>query len=126
MATPKSYEKAAKEFSERVVKKLGKRLNSIILYGSLATGNVTKDSDIDMLVIVEETERKTVEDDVLDISYEVDYTNKFETFIVPVFMTPKEVEKEINSGSYFIKDVLTQGVVLYDDGTFKRIREKTS
>jgi predicted nucleotidyltransferase len=126
MGAEKGYKKAVKEFSERVLKKLGKRLDSIILYGSLAAGNATKDSDIDVLIIVKEREKRAVESDVLDISYQVDYENRFETFIVPVFMTPKEVEKEIRSGSYFIKDVLEQGVVLYDDGTIRRIREETS
>ena len=121
-----SYKKAAEEFSERVVEKLGGRLDSIILYGSVAGGNATKDSDIDVLIIVKGKEKRKIEREVLDISYEVDFENNFETFIVPIYMTPKEIEREIKSGSYFMKDLLIQGAVLYDSGTFRRIREGTS
>lgn len=121
-----NYKKAAEEFSERVMKKLGGRLNSIILYGSVASGNATKDSDIDVLIIVKGKEKRKIERDVLDISYEVDFENNFETFIVPIYMTPKEIGREIKSGSYFMKDLLTQGAVLYDNGTFRRIREGAS
>ena len=126
MSTQLSYEKAIKEFSKRVAKRLGRRLHSIVLYGSVVRGEATKDSDIDVLLVVKGGGRGVVEKEILEISYDVDYKNRFETFIVPIYMTPEEIEKEIGSGSYFIKNVLTQGVVLYDNGTFGRIRKEAS
>jgi len=41
-----------KEFREEIEKLYGKRLKSIILYGSWARGNATDDSDIDVLIIL--------------------------------------------------------------------------
>jgi len=126
MGVKASYEKTVREFSRRVVKKLGDRLDSVIVYGSVATGRATKDSDIDVLIIAEEGDKDAVEREAVDISYDIDYENSFETFIVPVFMTPREIGREIKSGSFFIKDILAEGVVLYDNGTFGRIRKESS
>ena len=41
-----------KEFREEIEKLYGKRLKSIILYGSWARGDATDDSDIDVLIIL--------------------------------------------------------------------------
>ncbi|MGB9714804.1 MAG: nucleotidyltransferase domain-containing protein [Thermodesulfovibrionales bacterium] len=42
-----------KEFKEEIEKLYGKRLKSIILYGSWARGDATEDSDIDVLIVLE-------------------------------------------------------------------------
>lgn len=42
-----------KEFREEIEKLYGKRLKSIILYGSWARGDATEDSDIDVLIVLE-------------------------------------------------------------------------
>jgi len=42
-----------REFKEKLEKLYGKRLKSIILYGSWARGDATVDSDIDLLIILE-------------------------------------------------------------------------
>ena len=42
-----------REFRQEVEKLYGKRLKSIILYGSWARGDATVDSDIDLLIILE-------------------------------------------------------------------------
>jgi predicted nucleotidyltransferase len=112
---------AVKEFSKKVIEELGGKVDSIILYGSLARGEAEKQSDIDVLIVSRDT--RVIERKVSDISYENDL--KHETFTTLVFLSPDEIEQEIRLGSYFINDILTEGVVLYDNGTFKRIREKT-
>jgi len=67
---------------------------------------------------------KEIKSKVSEISYEIDYENNFETFITPVYYTREEIEHRVKVGSPFIYEVLKDGVVLYDDGTFKGIREK--
>lgn len=41
-----------KEFREKAEKLYGKRLKSIILYGSCARGQATQDSDIDLAIVL--------------------------------------------------------------------------
>ena len=113
--------RALTDFRDRVVKELGNRINAIILYGSVARGEAGEESDIDVLIVGRD---KEVRSKVLEISYEIDYENRFETFITPVYYTKEEIEHRIKVGSPFIHEVLKDGVVLYDDGTFKGIREK--
>lgn len=113
--------KALMDFRDRVVKELGNRINAIILYGSVARGEAGEESDIDVLIVGRD---KEVRSKVSEISYEIDYENSFETFITPVYYTKEEIEHRIRVRSPFILEVLKDGVVLYDDGTFKGIREK--
>ena len=113
--------KALADFRDRVLKELGNRVNAIILYGSVARGETGEESDIDVLIVGRD---KDVRSKISEISYEIDYENRFETFITPVYYTKEEIEHRIKVGSPFIYEVLKDGVVLYDDGTFKGIREK--
>ena len=41
-----------KEFREQIEKLYGRRLKDIILYGSWARGDATKESDIDLIIIL--------------------------------------------------------------------------
>jgi len=116
----KVYEKTAKEFAEKVIKRLDGSIDSIIVYGSVARGNARKDSDIDILIISKKGRK--IENEVLNAGYDIDLKNK--TVTTHIYLTPKDLEREKKFGSFFTHDVLTQGRVLYDNGTFKRIREK--
>ncbi len=115
------YERALTAFRSRVLNELGDRIQSMVIYGSVARGEATKDSDIDVLVIGKDNE---VGEKVSDVGYEIDFENDFETFIMPIHLTTDEFEHRIKVGSPFIFAILKEGVILYDDGTFKTIREK--
>jgi len=115
------FEKALIDFKDRVVKELGDRVESIVVYGSVARGEAGKDSDIDVLIV---GKAKEIRSKVSEIGYEVDYENNFETFITPIYYTMDELEHRMRVGSPFIYEVLKEGVSLYDNGAFKRIREK--
>lgn len=117
----RKYEKALEAFKSRILNELGKRIQSIVIYGSVARGEATEDSDIDVLVLSDD---KRVREKVSDIAYEIDFEYDFETFIMPIHLTTKEFEHRIKVGSPFTSSILKEGVILYDDGTFKRIREK--
>jgi len=108
------------KFRKRVLDKLGKRIYSIIVYGSVARGTATKDSDIDILVIGKD--RKDWET-VSRIAYEIDFENGFRTFITTIFLTEDEFKHRLKVGDPFLHNVLKEGVVLYDSGLYERVRE---
>jgi len=103
------------------VKELGDRVCVIVVYGSVARGEAKEDSDIDVLIVGGDGE---IRRRVSEIGYDIDYENGFEIFITPVYYTREEFEHRIRVGSPFIYEVLKDGVALYDDGTFKGIRQK--
>ena len=51
MKIPGKYRKAVDEFVEKVLDKYSDRIDSIILFGSVARGEAKEESDIDILVI---------------------------------------------------------------------------
>ena len=51
MKIQKRYQKAVDEFLKRVLEKYRSRIESIILFGSVARGEAKEDSDIDILVV---------------------------------------------------------------------------
>ncbi len=81
----------------------------IILFGSFAYGNPTPDSDVDLLVIMEtDAVRK-------ERSWAVSRLLLPRTFPVDILVrTPQEIDRSIVKGDFFIRDILTQGKVLYE------------
>lgn len=113
-------QKTLKELTTTLSKELKGTVRSIVLYGSVARKKATEDSDIDVLVVIPddmESYRK-----VSRISYGIDLKNS--TVTSAVCFTPEEIETLVNDGSPFIEDVLKEGVVLYDDGTFKEFYKR--
>lgn len=83
--------------------------DKIILFGSLANGNIREWSDIDLVIIKETSERFI--DRIGRINSIVD-SNVGVDFIV---YTPTEFEEMIEDDNYFIIDeVLQKGKVLYE------------
>lgn len=115
------YADALRTFKGRLLDALGDRFYSMVVYGSVARGDATEDSDIDVLVLGKDGRAR---EKVLDVAHKVDFENDYETFITPIYLTMEEFEHRIKVGSPFIFTILKEGVVLHDDGTFKRIREK--
>ena len=113
----KNYKLTLKNLKERLVKGLGDELDSLVLYGSVARGDYGRQSDIDILLILED---KKLEDKISDIRYDVDVKNStVTTFFI---CTPHEIEKIIHLGFPFINNVVKEGKVIYDNGTWERLR----
>ena len=75
---------------------LGDRVDSILLFGSVARKRATRESDIDVLVIGEkhEPQRK-----VLDIAYDVWEHSDFDAFITVVYFSREEFRELVRLGS---------------------------
>jgi len=99
------FEKEVNNIANQIKEKY--KPDKIILFGSSAKGNVTENSDIDMLII-KDTNKRRVERirEVLSI---VDYDIPFE----PVVFTNEELRKRLALNDFFIKNILKEGKILY-------------
>ena len=120
MLLKRDYQKILESFTERLLTEFGDKIRSVILFGSVARQEANSNSDIDVLVIADiDFEGKQR---IHEISYDIDLANEVYTQII--FFTAGGFKKEIALKSYCIKDVLEEGIVIYDDGTYRRICNK--
>jgi uncharacterized protein len=87
----------------------GVQPEKIILYGSYAYGTPTPDSDLDILVIMETKERPA--DRVLTISRLL----RPRPFPMDILVrSPDEISAALKRKDSFIQEILTHGIVLYE------------
>ena len=99
-------EKEIDSITRQIVEKY--KPEKIILFGSMAQGNVTLDSDIDFLIIKKDTpflgrDRARELRKLIRKRWAADF------FIY----RPEEFEERLRSGDPFIKDIMRHGKVLY-------------
>ncbi len=92
----------------------GYRPEKIILFGSYAYGQPTRDSDID-LFIIKETDRPRRERFVEVSKLLFKISN--ELSVEPLVFTPEELRERIVIGDPFILEIMQKGDVLYDRAT---------
>ncbi len=81
----------------------------VILFGSYAYGTPNPHSDVDLLVIMK------TRAPLKERSWAVSRLLLPRPFPVDILVkTPKEVEKALKSGDFFLKEIITRGKVLYD------------
>ncbi|AUX08409.1 nucleotidyltransferase domain protein [Halalkaliarchaeum desulfuricum] len=69
---PARLREAAATATERIQNRLGDVVETVTLFGSVARGDATADSDVDLLVVINETAEFThVDDQLLEIAYDV-------------------------------------------------------
>jgi len=81
----------------------------ILLFGSHAYGKPMADSDVDLLVVMESSERPAVRSaaiakELLDIPFPMDILAR----------TPDEIRYRLEIGDHFIREILERGEVLYE------------
>jgi predicted nucleotidyltransferase len=82
--------------------------HKIVLFGSHARGAQHRFSDIDLLVILD----KNQEDVDLEVEVALSVQHKFPMDIL--VRSPREVTRRLQLGDPFFRDILEQGVVLYE------------
>ncbi len=108
MAEPQGARQAIRRMVERIIADYEPQ--KVILFGSYAHGNPDPDSDIDMLIVKETSER------FLDrwVTVHRIITGLHRSLPVdPLVLTPQELDNRLAVGDQFISDVLEKGIVLY-------------
>ena len=93
------------------IQKIVQELNpeKIVLFGSYAYGIPNPHSDVDLLVIMKTNAS------LKDRSWAVSQLLLPRPFPVDILVkTPEEVKKGLETGDFFLKEILTRGKVLYD------------
>ncbi len=107
-ARRKELLKEAKKLAKKIAEEY--KPEKIILFGSAATGNIREDSDVDLFVIKDTTERRIDRDrKVRGIVYDI-----CKAPLDVVVYTPYEVDWRSKGGDPFVLDVLETGEVLYE------------
>ncbi len=112
--TPIGCDAPVSETLPKAVRRIARvlRPQKIILFGSYAYGNPTPDSDVDLLVVMET--KASHKERFLAVSRLL----RPRPFAVDIIVrTPQEIKTAIESGNFFIKEIYTQGKVLYERRT---------
>ena len=98
----------------RIAERIGREYKpqKVILFGSYARGKPTEDSDID-LFIVKDTDARMV-DRFVEVKQLI-YDPQLRIPVSPLVYTPEELEKRLDMGDDFVKEVMSEGKVLYEE-----------
>lgn len=103
-----------KKIPEPVIRGLVTRIanrfkpNKIILFGSYAYGTPIPESDVDILVVMETTQKESLQ------------SLKIRQFINPMFavdiivITPERLKQRLIWGDSFLKEVVNKGILVYE------------
>ena len=108
----KDLRKMLLELEEKLQRVYGNKLKAVILYGSVARGTATEESDIDIMVLVDGTaqELRTFEDQLSDVSTDISI-KYFKVFSI-IDISYQEYMRWVNT-SPFYRNVSKEGVILY-------------
>ena len=100
------------ELEEKLQRVYGNKLKAVILYGSVARGTATEESDIDIMVLIDGTaqELRTFEDQLSDVSADISI-KYFKVFSI-MDISYQEYMRWMNMLPFY-RNVSQEGVVLY-------------
>ena len=105
----KKHTEALEAFAGAVRRLLGERLVALKLFGSHARGEATPDSDLDVLVLVDEA-KPALENAVLDLAFEVNLAH--DVYISPRVIGRRIFEDPVWRQTPFIRALETEGATL--------------
>ena len=100
-----------KEFGRQIGEQF--HAERVILFGSYAHGNVTADSDVDLLVIGQFKGRS------VDKSVEIRMKLKPHFPVDILIRSPEKVQQRIEMGDCFMQEIIEKGKVLYEADKFE-------
>jgi len=88
------------------------RVHKIILFGSRARGDAQVDSDMDLLVILQDPPTEEIEDYILDCAWEAGIDHS--VILVPVVYSREEWEEGPDQSSLLALAVQREGISVYE------------
>lgn len=101
-----SNEEEINEFVDKIIKKF--KPERIILFGSYGYGAPNKDSDVDVLVVINSKKRP------VDLAIQIRSAIRAPFPVDLLVRTPKQIEKRLSMDDFFIKEIITKGKILYE------------
>jgi len=113
-------EKYTQEFKEKVLKKYGEKIKCIVMMGSAARGEFKKTSDLDLFVVIDDSdkpmtieEKTKIDADILKMAQEISPTLSFQPlYTLTEFMDYARIAHPI------IYNFIKEGKALHDTGFF--------
>ena len=99
------YEKI-EEFVDKIAKRF--KPEKIILFGSYGYGSPKKNSDVDLLIIIDSKKRPV--DLAIQIRSEIPAPFPVDLLV----RTPEQIEERLSMDDFFIKEIVTRGKVVYE------------
>ncbi len=97
------------EFKKKIEETFPGELASVTVFGSKARGDATKESDLDLLVVIHSEDWK-LGDRIRDLGYALEL--KYGIVLSIQIMSPKHIEKLKKVRSQFFKEVEQEGIVV--------------
>lgn len=108
-----TMEMLLREYTEAVAKIYGKHLKLVILYGSYARGDYTKDSDVDIMILLDLTdmEIKNYRHELSGVTF--DFNMDHDMDIKPIAKSKEHFKKWVNVYPFYA-NVEKEGVKLFE------------
>ncbi len=99
------------EFAKDMHRLFGKDMSKVVVYGSYARGDYSKDSDVDVMILVKISENKIRDytDDVADCAFE--YLMKYGIDISPVVKNEEHFNYWVDNLPYY-RNIRDEGVIV--------------
>jgi len=95
-----------------ILSKYPKTVTDIILYGSVASGQVSEDSDVDILVLVStKGQESQVEMRIHEITYPMALTSG--SVITPIVLEKRRFLELYRKGEHFVSEIVRKGIQLH-------------
>jgi predicted nucleotidyltransferase len=115
---------AMEEFSKRIFDFLP-QVQSLVLFGSAARGEMTKTSDVDILVIVPNLTQQSFDQLTNDVDKLArDVTATYPLALAPITMSVKDFENAAREKKRIVQDVLRDGLILFGEDRYLMLLSK--
>lgn len=104
-------EKIVKQYIQGIRKLVPHASSEIIMFGSKAREESQKDSDIDILVVID-TKDRLIKRKIQDLCWDVMFDNNFKAFLAPVILYKSEYLQYKKWNSSFLYNINQDGIRL--------------
>lgn len=102
--------KILKQFKSQLKQNFGNDIQDVILFGSQVTGEMRKDSDYDILIVLNRDYDRDYKENILDVVY--DFELKHEIFIDFKIISTQELKHSMRGKQPFFQEAIEKGIHL--------------